>query len=307
MEAIKEGMDGVAVEDVQDRLVSLGYQVGAAERDAKHFGPSTAEQVARFRLDHGLPMGTEVDLATWSELVDEGYHMGDRTLYLRLPNFHGNDVRTLQTALSILGFSCGEIDGSFGAHTEAAVKQFQDNVGMLADGICFQDTFQAIWRLYHVWGAKEAQVPTTTSPAMGFARAASVLEETRVTVFADDPISRTVAGRIWNLASATSENSGLTLVNGPDEVPADATAVLELMCDEPAVSPGVTSVHMDRCGDDLPRRLRTSVAASRHKPPFVRIQLPGDVNGYDGSFTNNRAQMMAGTLLDAICSAFSEA
>ncbi len=242
----------------------------------------------------------------WSCLVDEGYHMGDRTLYLRLPNFKGNDVRTMQNALSILGFSCGEIDGCFGAHTEAAVKQFQENVGMLADGMCFQDTFQAIWRLYHGWGGKEAQAPVPQA-GIGFARAASVLEDNALALFADGPIARTVAGRIWNLASATSEDSGLALYNGLDEVPEGMTAILELVCDDPEAEPGVTSVHMDRCGDDLPRRLRTSLAASRHRPPYVRIQLPADANEYDGSFTSNRAQMIASEILDAVCAAFDEA
>lgn len=306
MDPIKEGMDGIAVEDVQDRLVSLGYTIAPDERDAERFGPSTAEAVLAFRRDHGLETGRDVDATMWSCLVDEGYHMGDRTLYLRLPNFKGNDVRTMQNALSILGFSCGEIDGCFGAHTEAAVKQFQENVGMLADGMCFQDTFQAIWRLYHVWGGKEAQAPVPQA-GIGFARAASVLEDNALALFADGPIARTVAGRIWNLASATSEDSGLALYNGLDEVPEGMTAILELVCDDPEAEPGVTSVHMDRCGDDLPRRLRTSLAASRHRPPYVRIQLPADANEYDGSFTSNRAQMIASVILDAVCAAFDEA
>ena len=116
MDPIKEGMDGIAVEDVQDRLVSLGYAIAPDERDAERFGPSTAEAVLAFRRAHGLEAGRDVDATMWSSLVDEGYHMGDRTLYLRLPNFKGNDVRTMQNALSILGFSCGEIDGCFGAH-----------------------------------------------------------------------------------------------------------------------------------------------------------------------------------------------
>ena len=125
MEPITQGSTGVAVEDIQARLAALGYKISEDERSAQSFGPSTATAVARFRLDHDLPLGAEVDAATWSTLVDEGYCMGDRTLYLRLPNFHGADVRQLQKCLNILGFSCGEPDGYFGVHTEAAVKQFQ--------------------------------------------------------------------------------------------------------------------------------------------------------------------------------------
>lgn len=122
MEPIKEGATGAAVEDIQERLGSLGYTIDAPERDEKTFGRSTATAVARFRLDHGLTLGDAVDAATWSALVDESYQLGDRTLYLRLPNFHGRDVRQLQERLNILGFSCGEVDGFYGAHTEAAVQ-----------------------------------------------------------------------------------------------------------------------------------------------------------------------------------------
>ena len=96
MEPIKEGATGAAVEDIQERLGSLGYTIDAPERDEKTFGRSTATAVARFRLDHGLTLGDAVDAATWSALVDESYQLGDRTLYLRLPNFHGRDVRQLQ-------------------------------------------------------------------------------------------------------------------------------------------------------------------------------------------------------------------
>lgn len=84
-------------------------------------------------------------------MVDASYKLGDRTLYLRLPNFHGADVRALQQALNVLGFACGIDDGYFGPHTEAALQQFQENVGLFADGMAFQDTFNYIKRLHHVW------------------------------------------------------------------------------------------------------------------------------------------------------------
>ena len=300
MDPIHEGMQGAMVEDVQDRLASLGYEADAAEREAKSFGPSTANAVARFRVEYGLPLGDQVDIAAWSVLVDECYQMGDRTLYLRLPNFHGNDVRCLQKALNVLGFSCGEVDGYFGPHTEAAVKLFQENVGMLADGIAFSDTFDALERLRHVWAGKPAQGPHPEG-TMGFARAALVLDEANVAITAEDPISRNVAGRVWNIASATSENTGLRLVNSVDDARPDDRVVLVIaVTPRPTVS-SVSNVSMGE-GDDLALRLRTALESSRTKPPVVRIELP---NGpaYDGSFTTNDAQMLAVSLLDALCSA----
>ncbi len=227
MDPIREGATGAAVEDIQERLASLGYEIDAAERDAKSFGSSTTSAVARFRIDHNMPLGGEIDSATWIELVDAGYEMGDRTLYLRLPNLHGHDVFELQERLNILGFSCGEPDGCFGVHTEAAVKQFQESQGMLADGMAFPDTYDAIDRLHHVWGGKPAAGPHPQG-GMGFARAASVLENVQLSMTAEDPISRNVAGRIWNLASATSDHSGLDLIESPEHPREGDAAVIVL-------------------------------------------------------------------------------
>ena len=117
MDPITPGSTGAAVEDIQERLVRLDYVIDDSEREKNTYGPSTAKAVARFRLDHDLSLGEDVDTATWMLLVDESYQLGDRTLYLRLPNFHGNDVRQLQERLNILGFSCGKPDGQYGVHT----------------------------------------------------------------------------------------------------------------------------------------------------------------------------------------------
>ena len=210
MDPITEGATGAAVEDIQARLAALGYEADAAEIETRTFGASTAAAVDHFRLDHGLSMGAEVDSDTWLTLVDEGYRLGDRTLYLRLPNFHGRDVRDLQNALNILGFSCGSTDGYYDTHTESAVKEFQESVGIVADGMAFEDTFDAIERLHHVWNGKPAQGPHPVG-SIGFARAADVLEQNQISITAEDPISRNVAARIWNLASATSDGSRLGL------------------------------------------------------------------------------------------------
>jgi hypothetical protein len=53
---------------------------------------------------------------------------------LRLDD-NGNDVRTLQESLRMLGYRPGKLDGDFGEKTEAAVIQFQEAEGIYADGI----------------------------------------------------------------------------------------------------------------------------------------------------------------------------
>ena len=290
MESITRGMTGAAVEDIQERLRSIDYAIDEEERATQSYGMSTATAVAHFRLDHGLTLGDEVDSLTWVTLVDETYKMGDRTLYLRLPNFHGADVRQLQHCLNILGFSAGVEDGFYGPHTEAAVKQFQESMGELPDGMAFPDTFDAIDRLHHVW--------------MGFARAANVLESVSISITAEDPISRNVAGRIWNLASATNEKSGLDIVESPDRKRPGDKAVLVLATtplDDGSTIPNIVV-------DDpsvLALRIRTACEGSKEQVPVVRLELSLSGPNYNGTFTVSDAQTYAVMLLDAICAAFN--
>jgi hypothetical protein len=56
----------------------------------------------------------------------------------------GDEVKQLQEALAALGYDVGEADGVFGAATEEAVKQFQADSGLGADGVAGPQTLTAI-------------------------------------------------------------------------------------------------------------------------------------------------------------------
>ena len=56
----------------------------------------------------------------------------------------GEDVKTLQTKLTNLGYSLGSIDGSFGGKTEAAVIAFQKDNDLERDGVCGPKTWAAL-------------------------------------------------------------------------------------------------------------------------------------------------------------------
>ena len=47
----------------------------------------------------------------------------------------GNEVKRIQQKLAELGYYNGSVDGIFGSRTQSAVKAFQRNVGLTADGI----------------------------------------------------------------------------------------------------------------------------------------------------------------------------
>ncbi|WP_270242083.1 peptidoglycan-binding domain-containing protein [Collinsella tanakaei] len=301
MDSIKQGMQGPAVEDVQTRLASLGYAIDEHELEGSDYGASTAKAVSDFRVASGLATGDEVDSVCWSALVDASYKLGDRTLYLRLPNFHGADVRALQQALNVLGFACGIDDGYFGPHTEAALQQFQENVGLFADGMAFQDTFNYIKRLHHVWKDKPSVVNIDSEARSGFARAASVLEHVNVAVGGEDAIARNIASRIWNIASATTENSGVVLYDS--EEPQDMDVIFVLASEPlPESAAPVATITLAEC-TNLSQRIRTAIAASTQKPARVRFELTG-LTRY-GTFTSSDAQTLAIRLLDGVCDALS--
>ena len=55
----------------------------------------------------------------------------------------GEQVKNLQILLIGKGYSCGSsgADGDFGTNTDKAVKKFQKDNGLTADGICGKNTW----------------------------------------------------------------------------------------------------------------------------------------------------------------------
>ena len=56
----------------------------------------------------------------------------------------GSDVRSLQKALTALGYDLGKVDGDFGSATEREVKELQAGAGLTPDGIVGPKTFEAL-------------------------------------------------------------------------------------------------------------------------------------------------------------------
>jgi N-acetylmuramoyl-L-alanine amidase len=143
---IRAGDRGEDVRDVQQRLLALGGRIDPAELEGV-FGPSTESAIRGFQQRRSLLVDGKVGLETWSHLVEAGFALGDRVLYLRQRMFRGDDVRDLQTKLNALGFHAGRADGIFGERCDRAVRDFQRNVGMRPDGIVGPDTLHALGRV----------------------------------------------------------------------------------------------------------------------------------------------------------------
>ncbi len=145
---------------MQRRLTRLGFDVAA---DAPGVYSTATEQAVReFQEQRGLRIDGICGPQTWGSLVEAGYELGIRLLYLRAPMLRGDDVSELQEALGALGFDAGRVDGIFGPRTVEALEAFQRNAGLTVDGICGPETVAALRRVVRpVGGPPVASVRET--------------------------------------------------------------------------------------------------------------------------------------------------
>lgn len=292
---IRRGARGAAVEDVQKRLLKLGYDLGRAGVDGVFQG-ATLEAIKAFQRAHGLVEDGVVGPKTWAALVDATFTLGDRILYLRYPYLHGADVVTLQSALNVLGFPCGEVDGIFGPCTERAVREFQFNTGLPVDGVAGDETFRALERLRHVWVGKEAAVPSQLRPAP--ARAADVIERFSVVLEWRDPPLRPVCERAQNLMMALSENARVAACGRGEGSGAEDVRVS--VAREPVADAGVPVASLAL--GDVARstsRMVTALASSHGKPARVCAVV-------EAPSSDEHAQRLAVLLVDALTGALGQ-
>ena len=295
MDPIRRNDSGAAVLDVQRRLVTAGYL--AEEAITGTFDAKTANAVAQLCVDCGIDPRQEVDELVWNKLVDESFELGDRNLFLRVPFFHGRDVRTLQEALSALGFSCGEKDGIFGAHTEDAVRRFQLNMGLPSDGIVGAFTFRALNHLQHSWKGKDS---FTAMPHLGFARAADVLESTFICLYGVNEFTRSVAARMSNLALATNPTSKVMSADSLLVPPEGSTLFVQILVGEEKPASVIPVVEFED-EDSLGVRIAQAIQATEHHDRRIAVRLSNE--GWEDAGAARSAQHYAIVLLDALCSA----
>ena len=135
---IRENSSGATVSKVQTELKALGYYYGQITGNA---GPKTVAAIKSFQGKNGLTADGIAGPQTIAK-IDAAYEAkggsssgsGSSASGLKL-NSKGTDVRNLQQDLTTLGYYWAEITGNFGERTEAAVKRFQEENGLTADGV----------------------------------------------------------------------------------------------------------------------------------------------------------------------------
>lgn len=160
---LKEGMSGTDVEELQEILMDLGYEL--EDKADGQFGPQTATAVKEFERDNGILADGIVDAELLKKLQaaqgkddsdDDNENVITPSLdfsqYPTIRKGAENDyVKILQTNLKKLGYNLGTygdnkdgIDGDYGTKTVNAVRAFQKKVNIKVDGICGPKTWEAL-------------------------------------------------------------------------------------------------------------------------------------------------------------------
>ena len=136
MPTLRRGNSGYAVKYLQYLLILLGYNVDA---DGV-FGSQTQRVVTEFQRDVGINVDGVVGRNTWNYLTQNL----ERYPTLRRGS-RGGYVNILQRYLLSYLYPIGNVDGVFGARTERAVREFQSENGITADGIVGRVTWQTLF------------------------------------------------------------------------------------------------------------------------------------------------------------------
>ena len=162
------GSQSDAVEEVQQLLIKHGYLKGSTG----YFGPDTDAAIKEFQANNGLTADGEVGEATLAKLnssdaVGRGEAakassgVGSGLLAL---GSQSDAVEEVQQLLIKHGYLKGST-GYFGPDTDAAIKEFQANNGLTADGEVGEATLAKLNSSNAVGRGEAAQVASASSTA----------------------------------------------------------------------------------------------------------------------------------------------
>ena len=117
---------------MQERLIELWYLNGAP---TGYFGSDTETAVKKFQENNGLTVDGKIGSQTMEKLYSEdaksnAFAYGERS----------DELVKYQNRLKKLGYLTTEADGTFGADTVTAVRRFQSENGLIADGALGRET-----------------------------------------------------------------------------------------------------------------------------------------------------------------------
>ena len=141
LRTLHKGSYGSDVEALQEALTALGFFTSRVDGQ---FGVRTERALKKYQKARGLEADGVLGAETRRTLAEDGYEMPEWypdvfpdgfERYLEMGT-KGMDVRAVQEKLIEKGYLTGRADHIYGKKTRDAVKQFQQENGLRADGVC---------------------------------------------------------------------------------------------------------------------------------------------------------------------------
>ena len=139
---VRFGSEGAAVKELQT-LINAFLNTARLKVDGI-FGTQTENAVKEMQERFFLTVDGIVGAKTWKALTARK----NDSLPTLQSGSQGDLVRRVQTRLAIHNYAVGAIDGIFGPKTTAAVKKFQTDRSLKADGIIASQTWVQLSYLY---------------------------------------------------------------------------------------------------------------------------------------------------------------
>ena len=148
---IRLGSTGSEVSDLQTALKALGYYAGDITGHARE---KTVTAIKAFQSKYGLTADGVAGPDTLEKI--QTVYSGS-SLSASSASWIGADtVKEVQTMLKAIGLYTGEITGSIGSKTDAAIRSFQKKYGLTVDGIPGTQTISKLTSVYLQSGASTA-------------------------------------------------------------------------------------------------------------------------------------------------------
>ena len=148
---IRLGSTGSEVSDLQTALKALGYYAGDITGHARE---KTVTAIKAFQSKYGLTADGVAGPDTLEKI--QTVYSGSSSSASSASWIGANTVKEVQTMLKAIGLYTGEITGSIGSKTDAAIRSFQKKYGLTVDGIPGTQTISKLTSVYLQSGASTA-------------------------------------------------------------------------------------------------------------------------------------------------------
>ncbi|WP_077612738.1 C40 family peptidase [Clostridium sp. Marseille-P2415] len=139
-EYLRNGVEHPVVASLQERLMDLGFMDN--DEPTQYFGSVTEAAVKTYQRQNGLAQDGIVGQETLNSIMSPS-----AKYYAVSKGVAGDDISRIQNRLYELGYlaNSGQISGSFGDETEAAVKKLQEVNGLNIDGKVGRQTINLLY------------------------------------------------------------------------------------------------------------------------------------------------------------------